>query len=566
MQVPNDFTEEGLQMEPQKEVSVLIGGRAGDGISSSGLLVAHLLGKLGYRIYMYFDYPSLVKGGHNFAIVRASARPIGAVRDRVDFVLAINQDTIRFHEPLFHEGTVIIYNADTVKSGGIGVKVDEILKSESGLPVMGNSCMIGAFARAAGIEWAKVEVVFRKSIPKMVDLNLRVARRAYEGTPDVRAVTPVPQATLPVLSGDEAIGLGLVQSGLESYFSYPMSPTSDILHFLAAGAENFRIRAIQPESETAAILMALGCAYAGKRAAVGTSGGGFCLMAESLGLAGMAELPVVIAIGQRPGPSTGLATYTAQSDLHFILNASQGEFPRFIAAPGNAEEAYFWSTAAMELAWKYQVPAFILADKTVCEGMYSFFREGKGEYHAKPSDLPQSAHPYLRYAHNASGVSPLAFPPQKGEVIKVNSHTHDEAGITTEEPDLTKAMADKRWKKMEGLAAEVDTMEAVIVLGNPDAESGLLCWGSNKGVCEEVAETFALRVVQPVVLSPFPEQQFREALSGVTRLVAVELNETGQLARLIRQYGFPVHDRILKYDGRPFSVEALEEEVRKVLA
>ncbi|MDD1717336.1 MAG: 2-oxoacid:acceptor oxidoreductase family protein, partial [Methanoregulaceae archaeon] len=362
-------------MEPHKEVSVLIGGRAGDGISSAGLLVAHLLGKLGYRIYMYFDYPSLVKGGHNFAIVRASSRPIGAVRDRVDFVLAINQDTIRFHEPLFHEGTVIIYNADTVKSGGIGVKVDEILKSESGLPVMSNSCMIGAFARAAGIEWAKVEEVFRKSIPKMVDLNLRVARRAYEGTPDVRAVTPVPQAILPVLSGDEAIALGLVQSGLESYFSYPMSPTSDILHFLAAGAENFGIRAIQPESETAAILMALGCAYAGKRAAVGTSGGGFCLMAESLGLAGMAELPVVIAIGQRPGPSTGLATYTAQSDLHFILNASQGEFPRFIAAPGNAEEAYFWSTAAMELAWKYQIPAFILADKTVCEGMYSFFRE-----------------------------------------------------------------------------------------------------------------------------------------------------------------------------------------------
>ena len=148
----------------------------------------------------------------------------------------------------------------------------------------------------------------------------------------------------------------------------------------------------------------------------------------------------------------------------------------------------------------------------------------------------------------------------------MNSHAHDEAGITTEEPDLTKAMADKRWRKMEGLAAEVDTMKPVIVLGNPDAKISLLCWGSNKGVCEEVAETLTLRVVQPIVLSPFPERQFREALGGVTRLVAVELNETGQLARLVRQYGFPVHDHILKYDGRPFSVEELEEEVRRVLA
>ena len=185
---------------------------------------------------------------------------------------------------------------------------------------------------------------------------------------------PVSGATkpvLPVLTGNEAIGIGLIEGDLEIYFSYPMSPTSNILHFLAGYADELKIRVIQPESEIAVILMALGCAYAGSRAAVGTSGGGFCLMTEALGLAGIAELPLVIILGQRTGPSTGLATYTAQSDLHFALHAGQGEFPRLVIAPGDAGEARSWSRAAMDLAWKYQLPAIVLPDRTICEGLYS---------------------------------------------------------------------------------------------------------------------------------------------------------------------------------------------------
>ncbi len=549
------------------EVSVLIGGKAGEGISSAGLVVSQLIGCLGYRVYMYFDYPSLIKGGHNFAVIRGARWAVGATRRKVDFILALNQETIEFHQHEMHEKTVTIFNADTAKGSGMGVQVKKILESEKAPSVMANSCILGAFARASGMEWPTAESVFRKWIPKMVDKNLAVARRAYD---EADVVMPVPRdhgTRLPVLTGNEAIGIGLLQAGLQSYFSYPMSPASNLLHFLAGIADDFSLRVIHPESESAAILLALGSAYAGNRAAVGTSGGGFCLMVEPLGLSGMAELPVVVMVGQRPGPSTGLATYTAQSDLHFVLHAGQGEFPRFVAAPGDAEEACYWSSVAMEMAWKYQVPAFILSDKTICEGAYSFDRLKAVEFHADSLAGESHGGKYERYAFTESGVSPAHFPPSKGEVIKVNSHAHDASGITTERADITKTMADKRWRKMRMLAGELRGLETVNVLGKPEAAVAVVCWGSVKWACAEVAETLGLRMVQPIVLSPFPEEQISAALTGVARVVVAEENETGQLAHLLRQNGreIPVKDLVLKYDGRPFQIEDLEEQIGRLV-
>ncbi len=290
-------------------------------------------------------------------------------------------------------------------------------------------------------------------------------------------------------------------------------------------------------------------------------------MVESLGLSGMAELPVVIMLGQRPGPSTGLATYTAQSDLHFVLHAGQGEFPRLVAAPGDAEEACYWSSVALELAWKYQVPAFILSDKTICEGAYSFDRSAAGEFYTSPLPDPPKMNPYERYALTESGVSPVLFPPVKGEVIKVNSHAHDPPGITTERPDFTRTMAEKRWRKMRTLASELSAVRTVNVLGTIDAGTALLCWGSVKWACDEVAGGLGLRVVQPIILAPFPDDGLKAALKGVERVIVAEQNETGQLALLLKQHGWNVPDRdvILKYDGRPFDLEELEERVSGVL-
>jgi 2-oxoglutarate ferredoxin oxidoreductase subunit alpha len=590
------------------EVSVLIGGKAGEGISSAGQVIAHLLGQLGYRVHMYFDYPSLIKGGHNFAIVRGAGKQIGAVGNRVDLILALDQETLRVHEGRLSGGGVVVYNSDAVKyTPGIGIPVQAILSSEQAPPVMGNSAILGAFTRAAGIEWSLAERVFSKAFRKETSRNLRIARKGYEASEERLRVPPLGNAPLPAFTGNEAMGIGLVEAGTGVYLSYPMSPTSNLMHFLAAraGDGGAGVRVIQPESEIAVILMALGCAYAGTRAAVGTSGGGFSLMAEALGLAGMAELPALIVLGQRAGPSTGLATYTAQADLEFAIHAGHGEFPRLVIAPGDAGEARAWIRAAMDLAWKYQLPALFLPDRIVCEGMYSLdpavslddprgpvladpgVLHQRGPYPPGRSRLPPEGplppwtappppepslpagpgiHPYLRYALTESGISPLRFPPAKGELVRVNSHAHDPDGTTTEDPGMTRAMAEKRQRKMAGLARELEGMRPVNVLGDPDARTAVLCWGSNKGICGELGEKLGLRVVQPVALWPFPEESFAMAMDGVDRFYGVETNETGQLARLVRGYGYRASGMVLKYDGRPFMVDELGQELRRVMA
>ena len=549
------------------EVSVLIGGKAGEGISSAGQVIAHLLGQLGYRIHMYFDYPSLIKGGHNFAIIRGAQEKIGAVRSRVDIILALDQETLRLHEPRLNDHGIVVYNADTARyPHGIGIPISSILPAEQAPAVMGNSAILGAFVRAAGIDWALAEGVLTKSFRKGTGQNLRVARRAYDTSEERLRIPVLGRPGFPAFTGNEAMGIGLVEAGLGAYLSYPMSPTSNLLHFLAGYSDEVQIRVIQPESEIAVILAALGCAYAGTRAAVGTSGGGFSLMVEALGLAGMAELPVVIVIGQRAGPSTGLATYTAQADLGFAIHAGHGEFPRLVIAPGDAEESRTWIRVAMDLAWKYQLPALFLPDRIICEGMYSLDPSVMIDHTADTVIAGPDSHPYFRYALTDSGISPMLFPPVKGEVIRVNSHAHDTDGITTEEPGITRAMADKRQKKMLGLAKEIEGMHPVNLAGDTDATTALLCWGSNKGICGELGKTLGLRVIQPVALWPFPEQSFAKAMDGVDRFFGVETNETGQLSRLVREFGYRAEGMVLKYDGRPFMLDELEPDLRRVMA
>jgi len=549
------------------DVSVLIGGKAGDGINSAGALIAGLLNHLGYHIYVYFDYPSLIRGGHNFAVIRGSGHAIGACRDSVDVILALSQETITRHLPQAHEGTAVIYDADRVKAAGQPLSLKSILASENAPEIMGNSAIIGGFAKSAGIEWKVVEDVMRSHIRKGVDQNLLVAKRAYDQIRTVHRIERLNDPPRPLLTGNEAIALGLVRGGLEAYVSYPMTPSSSILHVLAEEKERFGIAVVHPENEIAVILMALGFAYAGKRAAVGTSGGGFCLMTEGLSLAGMAEIPLAIVVSQRTGPSTGLPTYTGQSELLFVLHAGQGEFPRLIVAPGDAEEAYSWSAVAMEIAWRYQVPAFILSDKTLSEGTYSTRTGGLPVF--PPTDeqsIPDGSAPYLRYADTPSGVSPVALPGAKDTVVKVNSYTHDEAGYTTEEGEITRRMTMKRRRKEKALEEAMNRYPSVGMYGAVSAPVALLCWGSTKGVCCEVGTRLGLRVVQPVVLSPFPVDTLKKALDGVSRVICVEENATAQLATLVGQQGIPVQDTVLRFDGRPFTCDSLEAELKAVLS
>jgi len=547
------------------DISVLIGGRAGEGINNAGMVVAHLLNNLGYHAYMYYDYPSLIRGGHNFTLVRAADRKIGVHRATADYVLALNQETVLRHKGRFLPHTVVIYNSDTVKGEGQGISVTGALRSVNAPEIMGNSAIIGAFAKAAGIPWETVVGVFTRHLPKGMQQNLAVARNGYDQVNAVLPISPGKGKPLPLVTGNEAVGLGLVAGGLSAYISYPMTPSSSLLHFLAENAGRIGLSVIHPENEIAVLLMALGESYAGARVAVGTSGGGFCLMAEGLSLAGMAEIPVVILVSQRTGPSTGLPTYTAQSDLRFILHAGQGEFPRLILAPGDAGQAYAWSAVAMDIAWRFQVPAFILSDKTLSEGFYAMEDIEKPGIQKEESHEGEIVTPYERYRFTESGVSPLRFPGTKGSVVKVNSYAHDPAGISTEEPDLVAKMTEKRLQKGRTLSEMMARYETVTHGGKTGSDTAVICWGSVLGVCSEVCDELGIRLVQPVVLAPFPADRIRKALEGVRRLVAVEENATGQLGSLLRESGIPFDRQVLHWDGRPLTPDLLSAHLQEAL-
>ncbi len=533
------------------DFSILIGGKAGFGIDRSGFLIASLLGRMGYRIYIYRDYPSIIRGGHTFSIIRASNRKIASHKNKIDILLALNQDTLNFHKEKLTDNPVVIYDSDSVKPENlpptvkiIGLPAGNIIKEENAPEIMRNSCFVGALCKAGGIPWDTLDKEFRDGFTKDIDTNLKIARRGYDSASEAYKIEPVSRKALPLISGNEATSLGLVKGGLNTYISYPMTPTSPILHYLAGVADKFSLKVVHPESEISVILMATGAAYCGEKVAVGTSGGGFCLMTEGLSFSAMAELPVVIVLGQRPGPSTGLPTYSCQTELHFALNAGHGEFTRLVVAPGDPEEAHYLSQAAMKLAWKYQIPAIILTDKNLGEGTYSFDEE------------------LIPKIRGEADIPPRDFVPAKGKVIKVNSYEHDEAGFTTEDPAETKKMQDKRLQKEKNLAEELAGYEMVKIYGNKDADTAIICWGSNKGVCVEAAENLNLKVVQPLFLSPFPAHQLEAAIKGVKKLIAVECNATAQLVRLMNSYGLGADETILKYDGRPFTLEELEEEIK----
>lgn len=555
------------------EFSVLIGGRAGFGIDKASLVISSIISRLGYRIYVNRDYPSLIRGGHTFSIIRASRDKVSAHRDSIDILLALNQETLDLHKNRLVSGNVLICDSDAVDTGSLtGIKeiikvpITGIVKELSAEEIMRNTCIVGAFSRSCGIGWDIVESVFKKDLAKDLERNLNVARRGYDGSREVFNVPGLEKGKLPIVTGNEATALGLVKAGLKGYIAYPMTPSSAILHYLAGLSEELGIKVIHPESEISVIMMALGMAYSGERVAVGTSGGGFCLMTEGLSFAGMAELPVVIVLGQRPGPSTGLPTYSCQTELDFALSAGHGEFTRFIVAPGDAEEAYYAAQLAMHLSWKYQMPSIILTDKILAEGYFSFDISKCKPINIDGPALWDKTGNYNRYFDTTTGVSPLAFPSEKGAVVKASSYEHDETGVTTESALLTVKMQDKRLRKERYLAKELERYDCVKVYGDKKSRKAIICWGSNKGVCIEVAASLGLKVIQPTVMSPFPAAQLKSALEGVDRLVAVENNATGQLARLISCHGRKADSVILKYDGRSFGLEELEAKMKEALA
>jgi len=528
------------------DFSILVGGPAGSGVKQAGIFVGQLFQKLGYSVFIYQDYPSLVKGGHNFMIVRASEKKIRAHQDKIDVIVAFDQNTIDQHQDKMKKNTIVLKDVD----------------KQGVAPMFGNTVIFGALAAVFNLDFKFVENVL-EDFGKKVRENKAAAQIGYDQQTKTHLQAPVlKQQKEKLVSGNEALGLGAVKAGLQSFYSYPMTPATGILHFLAAHKDDFKIKVVHPENEIAVAMMAVGSAYAGHRTMVASSGGGFALMVESVSLAGQAELPIVYVLVQRMGPATGVPTYTAQADLPLALGAGHGEFLKIVVAPGTVEQAHSLTARVMNLAWKFQSPAIILSDKQLGESFFSADLD-KIKVKIKQPKFWDGKGKYQRYAFQKDGISALAFPGNKKAVVKSGSYESDEDGVSTEDAAMVKKMVEKRNAKLVALNKELARQETYAVFGDVKSKKVLITWGSTVGPVIEVAEKLGLKVVQPLFLNPFLAEKLRADLAGAEKIIDVELNSTAQLADLLKQHGIVVDEKILKYDSRPFTVDELEVEIKK---
>ncbi len=550
----------------KKDYSILIGGKAGQGSRKAGLIIGKLLSQMGYRVFIYDDYQSLIRGGHSFSKIRAMEKETLSHREEVDFLLALDENTVKRHQKKLSNEGIIIYNSDDFSVNSeksLGVPLKSVVKEADGLAIMENVALVSSFAKVAGIDWGVLKRVLKKEFPTSQDLNLKIADKAFDAVEKKIKIEKIKQKKKPLLTGNEALSLGAVKAGLDLYLAYPMTPASGILHYLAKHKNDFGIGVSQLENETGVANAAIGSSYAGARTMVGTSGGGFALMTEALSLASQSENPLVIVESQRMSPGSGVATYQGQGDLLFALTAGHGDILRFVVAPGDAEEACFWAGKILNLSWKYQTPSVLLIDKEISESTFSFDENILKEIKEEKSVLWNKKGKYLRYKDVKNGISPLAFPGEKNVISKSNSYEHDEFGITVEDKESVEKMQNKRLRKFEQMRKEVDKMKAVNVYGRKSSDKAIIAWGSTKGPAKEAAEKLGLKMIQPVVLEPFPEKELNKALRGVKKIALVETNGLGQLGKVLKCYGIKADRKILKYNARPFLPEEIERKLSK---
>lgn len=569
-----------------------IGGAAGQGVATPGDIFAKVFSRRGLHLNAYNAYQSIIRGGHTFLTIRTGPEKVTNMGDDLDLLIPLNQDTMDRHLRLLRAGGACLYNSDLIKPGehAEGVQLCPIPVSEladiSKNKVAQNTLAIGAALSMMGVGFGALETVlaeqFRKKEQKVIDENVNLAKAGYEYAsqkfrPFDRAL-PMTEAKYAVLSGNTALAMGGVAAGVKFYSAYPMSPSTGVLHWMAANARKANIMVRQVEDEIGVINMAIGAAHAGVRTMSATSGGGFALMSEGLGLAAQAEIPIVVIDCQRAGPSTGVPTKTEQGDLWQMLGAAFGDYPRVIAAPVDIADCFKLIPEIFNVADKFQCPGIVLCDLLLSEGRLSvdpkeldFYPEiDRGELITSNG----SAHePYKRYKITESGVSPRAIPGIPGFTHTVSSDEHDEDGvlISDEYTNTTKrrSMMEKRMRKMDGIAAAVPRPQ---LLGPPKADVTLIGWGSTYGVIEEACELLreagiAANHLPIRWLAPLHGEAILDLLKNAKHTIMVENNYSGQFARYLRsETSFVPNGHIRKYDGEPFMPHHIVEAVKEQLA
>lgn len=550
--------------------NILIGGAAGQGIDTTVAILERLLKRSGYYVFTIRDFMSRVRGGHNFSMIRFGNEIITSHSDRLDGIIALNDETVSLHSHKLADNGFILCDSslETTEARAIKLDLDKSAKDMGNMRVSG-SIAVGAILKLFGEPFTYVEEIMRALVKEtFLEVNLRAIELGYNSvTPKFEHLEGNFRDWM-LISGSKAVGLGAIAAGVKFYSAYPMSPSTAVMEYLAAKSKEAGFVVEQAEDEIAAINMALGASYAGARAMTGTSGGGFCLKVEALGFSGIAEIPLVAIDVQRPGPATGLPTRTEQSDLKFVISAAQGEFPRMVIALRDQEDAFYQTIRAFHLAEKYQIPVILLSDQYL----------GDSTATVKPYDISniEVAAPlwdmeleeeYKRYLITEDGISPRLIPGKSRHFVAADSDEHDEFGRITESATVRKDMMDKRMRKLDKLKEELLEPE---FFGEEECDILLVGWGSTYGPIKEAVKllsgnnehTYGALLFGDVF--PLPDKELKKHSKAGKTIINVEQNATGQLAELIREKtGICCDFSILKYDGRQISGEEIVKGVLK---
>ena len=556
------------------ELTLRIAGAAGQGVQTLGEILARALFRRGLFVHTELSYHSRIRGGENAYTIRLSDSPVAATAERAHVLLALNEEMLSQYESLLTvDGTVICDASLAPSARAINLPAVELAKTELKLPIAAGMVLLGALARFLGLEGESLGDLVREKFGDRAEVNLRAleleAERASPGPWELPRGDPEGRH---FLSGAQGVGFGALVAGCRFLASYPMTPGTAVMVYLASKSEKYGVVVEQAEDEIAAINMALGASYAGVRAMVTTSGGGFALMVEGLSLSGMIETPVVIHLAQRPAPATGLPTRTAQEDLLFAIHAGHGEFPRYVCAPRDPREAVYLTVKAFELAEKYQIPAIILTDQHLIDSHTTVPEIDLSGLEVRDHRLSKEElagmSEYKRFEITDSGVSPRAIPGISEHLVLVDSDEHDEYGRITEDLGIRAKMVEKRLRKGTGLAEEISPP-----VQYPEGElSGvklLLGWGSSFGPLKEAVDLLNREGGDYALLHfselwPLRTRELEEAFRKAEEVIAVEGNATGQLARLVSQVtGLRVDRAIGRYDGRPLTPEWIVREASR---
>jgi len=574
--------DNNLTLQKKDDLSIVLCGQAGQGIQTVEYLLTRIFKLAGYNVFATKEYMSRIRGGTNSTEIRISSGSIRASVGRIDILIALNQGAIQHVEKRISAQTIILSEKETISDDSDQTRHEFIdvpftkTASEIGNKIYSNVVAVGTIAGLFGIKLQTVskyiKQFFSAKSGDVVQKNLAAAKEGFNLgacllSPskikiDIRNDADVKDQIL--LSGTEAVALGAIAGGCNFISAYPMSPSTGVLVFLAKQAKDFGIIADQAEDEIAAMNMAIGAWYAGARAMVTTSGGGFALMTEGLSLAAMLESPIVIHLAQRPGPATGLPTRTEQADLELALYAGHGEFPRIILAPGKIEDGFYLTQKALNLADKYQVPVFILTDQYFMDSYYNTACLDLSDINIE-KHIIKTGVDYSRYKLTANGISPRGIPGFGEGLVAVDSDEHDEAGHITEDLDLRTRMVDKRLRKCELLKNEIIPPELV---GSKDYKNLVVCWGSTYNIVREAVKNLGrddAAFLHFKQVYPLPNETINY-LQKAQKTIIVENNATSQFAKLIKLHtGIDIKDKILKYSGLSFYVEELTERLNGLL-